>query len=402
MTLLRAELTAPLEVTDMEILGDTLYFCGHLGSNNYVCLLDIPSTFMGSANITVIPVAYSPVDTVGTIIYPGIFTLSKLEVQKGLIGGSGPEFIHIYMIGDVDFGIPDTITNYSCLVDVVYDGSTLLWTINLIREPDRVYYFNDLTITDNYLWVVGNKYEGEGEYMHGYLLPVDAQSVFSYLIIYAGNMQYWWSDDFYYYPITRPLIETLHDDVVAVVCWGLINVTTPRLVISLYNVGFGVSPLVRIHLPNVTATTEFRDLKYNPQSNTLFFMPDFQNSVSTDAVYGFDLTTYTATLYKSIFSKLHSLDYFQANIGAVVSGIIDGNLGEWQLFQHGEVQECIFEDDIPVIMFDADCKSHINPLRLTVLDPRPIEVAPTITEHDIEIVCKDGSKTDKANENNNQ
>ena len=41
-----AQLPVPIKVEDMEIAGDTLYFCGNKSDTNFLCLLDIPGTFL--------------------------------------------------------------------------------------------------------------------------------------------------------------------------------------------------------------------------------------------------------------------------------------------------------------------------------------------------------------------
>ena len=394
MQLTAAHLPLPLEVTDMEICGDSLFFCGHVGANNYMGFFDIPGTFFGTTAITILPIAYSPIDTIGSQIYPGIFTLSKLEVHKGHDQNNGFEYIHVYMIGDVDYGVPAIVTDYSCLLDVVYDGSTSQWHLYMTTEPDRVYYFNDMTITDDYLWVVGHKHEGEGEYMHGYFLPHNAVTVFAYYLPNGphclnqtpSNHTYWHTNSTEYYPLSRPRIETLYDNVVAVACKGSMY-SSPYVVVSVYKVGPTVTLVDRLYVANTTNTDEFQDIKYNPTSDILFLVPDKNHSGVVNALYGFTISAQQAHLYRSTtLREVHSVDYIHNDMGAVSSSMTANSLlGEWQLLPIEEV--CMNSRKLDVAIDATEPFDHCNPMYDSQDRLTPKTIYPEIIDTKAEVIC---------------
>lgn len=362
----------------IEIVGDTLYFCGSDGNANYVGLFNIQSTFFGLGQVSLIQILFSPAETVNNITYTGQFRLSKLEVQAR--GFANPADLHIYMIGNVDFGVPDIVTDYSCILDVRYNGTT--WVIDMTTEPDRIYHFNDLTVTDNYLWVVGNKHRVTGEYMHGYCLPTSgSMTILNRTLPTCTSstftmMDYWSTPDYSYYPISRQLVETLPNDVVAVACYGMINTYTPAVVVSLYSVGTWVNLIKRMYVPNVTATDEFRDLKYNPMSDRLFLMPDHLHSVVKDSFYCFDISSNSAFLHGAHIKEVHSVDIRQNDIGAVVSCMtLNTYLGEWRMFPTED--ECAGMTELPVDL-DNRLPWHdrnlldINPVEYIQFEEQPI------------------------------
>lgn len=352
--------------------------------------MDIHGTFFGSSQITVLPIPYNnPTQTVYGITYIGQLELSKLEVQaRGFVNAGD---LHIYMIGDVNF-FSTNATDFSCIIDVRYDG--FRWYCDVAYEVGYVYHFNDLTITENYLWVVGDKHEATGEYMHGYDLPNSGSiAVLNTTLspcVFPSTC-YWYIADFNYYPISRQLIKTLPGDNVAVACYGMINTHYPEVVVSIYNVGLNVSLIKRLYVPNVTMTDEFRDLKYNPMSDCLFLMPNHNYSGITDRFYRFDLSSYTASLQYSNFPQLHSVDYLHNDIGVVVSGMTSNNhLGEWKLTS--TMLECESWSDLQVNFEDGwQTRWDLN-IEYSLFDIVPTSVSPILNEFEYDVLCGDPSK----------
>ena len=395
-----AKVEPVIEVTDMELSGDTLFYCGHRNDSNYLCFFSVSGLFLTSPSLpaTVMLIPFFPAETHGGVIYNGTFTLSRLEVQKGLFR-DGDEFIHVYMIGDVEFGVPEIIKDYSCILDAAYSSGTSQWMLYTETEPDRVYYFDDLTITDNYLWVVGHKHEGEAEYMHGYRLPYNADKIFTYPISLGPHCQqtsppyvtYWFTNSTEYYPLSRPRIETLYDNVVAVACKGSMY-SSPYVVVSVYKVGPTVTLVDRLYVANTTNTDEFQDIKYNPTSDILFLVPDKNLSGVVNALYGFTIGAQQAHLYRSTtLREVHSVDYMHNDMGAVSSGMTANSLlGEWQLLP---IKETCFKSRKLDVSIDAtEPFDHCNPMYDSQDRLTPEEIIPEIVELEVEKICGEGKK----------
>ena len=86
----------------------------------------------------------------------------------------------------------------------------------------------------------------------------------------------------------------------------------------------------RWFIPNITVSTGFRDLKYNRYNNKLYLVPELGQTVVTDLLYVFDLTTGSAQVYQSSVPNLCSVDALSYGDGAVVSGISSsGYVNNW-------------------------------------------------------------------------
>jgi len=382
---LEAQSPYPIQVTDMEIYNETLYFCGHLtGSTNtnFVGFFDINDLFFGSHQATILPVLYNPVDTVNGIPIQGGFVLSKLEVYK--VPGLSIDETHIYMIGDVTFNSSET-TDYSCLLDMMYLGAS--WTYDMAYEPDRVYYFNDLTVTDSFLVVVGNKHGGEGEYLHGYYLPPFASQHTLNNTLYVGgglNIQYWFTNSWEYHPISKPLIETLTGDAFATACYGKWQ-DNPGVIVSWYST-YGTI-VKRYFVPNITGTSEFKDLKYNDISDNLYLMPDHQNSVAIDEFYGFKLGAGTCNVYHSALQEQHSLDRFVGGLDVLSSGSLDYHLA---ILKYETTEfDCVKSVELPVTESKEPphCAVFVHDITPSMVNP--IYISPTIKEFNLEKFCGD-------------
>lgn len=387
MLVYEAKLTVPADVTDMEIVGDKLFFCANYLGGLYCGFFDIYATFFGSASINVFQIPFYPQDVVNdSTIYPESVLLSKMEVYYP--SGSN---IHIFMVADVIFNSSLT-TDYSVLMDLRYDGSS--WIVDIEEEPDRIYYFNDITLTENYLWVVGHKNGGRGEYMHGYDLniPPGTSQIIGLYLCAPSLMKYWATDNDFYFPVSKPLIETIGGDTVVVACYGMVDGYW-GVVISGYTIGSSVSLLTRGYVSNVTLTSEFRDLKYNPYLKKLYLMPDHNHSVTQDALYLFDMASNCAFIFQSLLPEIHSLDFRKADEGAMISGITkEKSLGEWKLFP--AYDNCARITDLLPSINSTPPFGDCNPLHYFWITPNRITVKTKIYKHSISKVCGDPWRTE--------
>ena len=375
-----------IEVTDMEIYDECLYFCGHLTSMtnmNIVGFFKINDLFFGSQQVTILPIPYSPVDTVDGVLIPGEMVLSKLEVYK--VPGSSIGETHIYMIGDVAFNSTET-TDYSCLFDMMYLGG---WSYDMAIEPDRVYYFNDLTVTDNFLLVVGNKHGGTGEYLHGYYLPPTPSPHTFYNTLYVGGgsyIQYWYTNAWEYHPKSKPIIETLTGDAFATACYGKWQ-DNPGVIVSWYST-YGTI-VKRYFVPNVTGTSEFKDLKYNYLTDNLYLMPDHLNSVAIDEFYGFNLGGAICNVYQSTLREQHSLDRIAGGVDVASSGKYNGKLAIMK-YESKEF-DCVTGGEIPVTESKEppNCSIFVHNVTSSIVNPTT--VFPIIKEFPLEMFCGEES-----------
>ena len=370
MQAIEAELNAPVNVTDMEIVNGALYFCANFMGNIYYGFFDINNTFFGSASIDVYQIPFSPTPSSSVL-------LTKLEVYY-----ANAYDIHIFMIAEVN-DPSSLIPDYSVIMDARTNGT--LWNIDIELEPERVYYFNDITVTDNFLWVVGNKHGGTGEYMHGYDLVYTPNILGSFTCLTIPGPQYWVTPDRFYYPVSKPLIETIENDKVAVACFGKIE-EVPGIIVSSYNVGYTVTLIDRVMIPNVTLTNEFRDFKYNTQSQTFFLMPEHTASATMDMLYEFDLGGTFVNLYQSLLKKIHSVDTNNADCRAVVSGMTSGGfLGDWKVRPASD--GCVDINTLIPNHYYADVYKDCYHTDIISAKPNYIPVHPIINEYLIERIC---------------
>ncbi len=362
-----------IEVTDMEIYDDILYFCGRMPSmtnTNFVGFFDVGGLFFGSQPVTILPIYYNPVDTVDNVPIQGELVLSKLEVYK--VPSIVANETHIYLIGDVSFNSSQT-TDYSCLFDMMQVST--MWSYDMAYEPDRVYYFNDLTVTDKFLVVVGNKHGGTGEYIHGYGLPYSApyflQHTFNNSLSTGSGLtiQYWFTNAMEYYPISKPLIETLTGDAFATACYGMWQ-DNPGVIVSWYST-YG-SLVKRFFVPNVTGSSEFRDLKYNDITDNIYLMPDHTRSTTIDQLYGLGLTAASCIIYQSPMETLHSLDRIVNNPDVVLSGEWGADLAIMKL--ESTTHDCVTSNVLPVTTsnYPPECATFVHDVSNTKVIPMAV------------------------------
>lgn len=294
-------------VADMEIVGNELYFCGVFLGYPVIGRFDITPFFFGGGQAEIVNITAS--NTV----------LKKLEVQY-----ISSNDIHVYVLGLVTLATPvGPISDYTALFDCMFDGTN--WDVESISDLGYDYRMYDLTVTDRFLYVVGEKYGGYTEYSNTYSLPAPGNN---HLLPLGPNVITMSSSlTQYYYPISETLTETLQVDSIVTACYGLADGYS-GIVITQYSTPNTI--VVRYVITNMTTSTRFVDLKYNPADRMLYLIPDKANSVITDLMYVFDLSTGNADVYQSIIPDLCSVDIQNAKTGAVVSGIINnGEVGVW-------------------------------------------------------------------------
>ena len=305
-----AEIPNLQSVSDMEIVNKVLYFCGEISNMPVVGRFEIAPFFFFGGQAEIVEVAYSPTVN-GTT---GVTAFKKLEVQY-----IDNRNIHVYVIGNVTFG---STWSYTSLFDCMYTGG--VWSTEVIPEPSGIYRMYDLTVTASYLYVVGEKLGGD-DYSNYYLLPTLPNShilsgpPYNLSMLTVGSGQY--------YAIRETLTETVLGDEFVTACKGIVDGNSGIVITHYAN---PTTITARYQIPNITGSTRFVDLKYNPKDRKLYLMPDIDSSAVTDMIYVFDISSLTAYAYQTILPEVYSLDYQKRGSGAVVSGMTQNRyIGIW-------------------------------------------------------------------------
>lgn len=314
-----AEVNGLSHVADMEIEGDTLYFCGTYGTDQVIGYFDINDLFTGTNQVNIVTIPYMPI--VGG--YIGALTVRKLEVLTYAAND-----VHVFVLGDLVFGAPPSVApDYTCIVDAMFDGVT--WTEEVIYERSGIYFMDDLAVTKNYLMVIGDKHGGTGDYWTCWSLPSIGNSPLSFTNLPLTNISIYSTPDIDYYPISRPLIELRDEDTCVVASYGQFE-GKYGVVLSLYNNPFTLAD--RWLVPDVAGAREFRDLKYNGCRRTISLVPDYFNTLCKDILYMFDLQNIQVQAFQTNFPGVYSVDALQGNPGAVASGMTkNGMVGIWRV-----------------------------------------------------------------------
>lgn len=318
-SIVEAQIPNLQSVTDMEIERNEnkVYFCGQYAGDPVFGRFSISSLFFGTGQVEIIPISYTPpIDYSGPT---GIMTPQKLEVQY--INSAD---VHVYIIGYAKLTVPYYTSAYTVLYDAMYNGT--IWDIEHLHGPGGNYLFYDLAVTNNYLMLFGEKQGGQADYFNKYTFPSAPNTHLSNNVTpLIVNMCSFVPPD--YYPITKPLVETLSGDVHVTAGYAVFDGDS-GIVISKYSSPGALTD--RWFIPNITVSTGFRDLKYNRYNNKLYLVPELSHTVVTDLLYVFNLTTGSAQVYQSSVPNLSSVDALSYGNGAVVSGISPGGyLNTW-------------------------------------------------------------------------
>lgn len=370
--------TAKVQVNDMEIVDDLLFFCGSSlsGTGAVFGYFEIPSVFFSSGDFYV--------NYTSDYFFPNgqtrefLTSYYRLEVQK--ITSTD---IHIYMIADAYNVTGSTVSNnYRCIVDV-WEQGLMAGQANTQEEFYGDYHFNDLAVTDRELVVVGDKHGGTGQYMHSYPLPLPMTPT----IFPSTSITYNYALDFQYYPYPEVQIEHIDNSYFAVACRGVIQSTQKSITVTTYNGMGGLIDRIQIHDPY--NTTQIRDLRYNPITHKLSLLPDWKYAGQTNSHYVIDLSpTYTmtgVTLVTPNVDVLHSLETSQS-YQAMLSGQSSGILQMW--WSDIAQDQCASSDTVPFIHHFFPEPSYIMDLDVNQWTYFYRQITPVVTIENIDLICK--------------
>lgn len=142
-----------IEVYDMEICGDTLYFCGknkitNLGVFGFVSISDLQNS-LTSAGFT-----YNDVSCLSGINLD-VISLFKLEVFKASTD------IHVVMLGELECDYCDT--NLMCILDAFTPLLNMsgTWDLWVVPGPSTMDLYTDIEVIDRFVVTVSQKYQSD-------------------------------------------------------------------------------------------------------------------------------------------------------------------------------------------------------------------------------------------------
>lgn len=352
-------------VSDMEIVNDMLYFCGVYAGVPVIGRFDIGNFFWGGGSAEIIPV---------TGIASGSIALNKLEVYL-----RSRDDIHVFVTAEISPGAPGV--DYYAVLDAMYDGTG--WDIECISDPGGDYVMSDLAITRSRLMVVGERSGHRGDYFNHYKLPITPATHLS-AASSVPPIEMHKNASAVYKPLSQPITESLGNDEFVTACHGILNGDTGIVVILTDEM---VSNIKYWTFPNVTGSTLFRDLKYEPTNKKIFLVPDKNSSVVKDYMYVFDLINETAQVFQSDLPYICSVGERRSTGNVIVSGITQtGTVGIWRT----AITNCICDRSIDLIVnetgdFDSPWNMNVVLNRISV---STISVTPLNDKYKLSPICK--------------
>lgn len=330
-----------LAVTDFEIHGDMVYFCGS-ASSPLIGWFDITTAFSGAT-----PVYFGYLPSLNCSNYPtqwdSFSDVKKIEVME--IGGS----IHLLIVGSATC---TSVSGYQdrYFADVFFDGTG--WKIEATLDHAGIFYYDDVAESNNYVVPVGHKNFANGEYSYtlpkpstpytGLFSSISSSPIPSYTIYaYAGYSCHEVN------AASEYIIEHITDDILATACYGKIipaggSNYVYGTIFTLYDGATAVYSRYCVYPYNFI----YRDLRYNPNTNSVYLLPGTGSTVPHDYLeFLLDPThtsvtnilvhsDLTATKYNSLDACIHSFGFGQS--------ILSGNDKFLRLWRHRltEFEEC--------------------------------------------------------------
>ncbi len=373
-----------LGVKDFEIAGKKVYFCGNNG-NPIFGFFDISTLFSLGTGMQTINVGGWHSGSCPE----RITDLMKLEAQLCNDG------VHIYMIGCAEYDCWDTIFPNRCIVDMRYEAIPNLWYYQFAQEQSSIYYYDDVTITDNWVAVIGHKNGSCGHYNSSYVKPLSALTPlipppYTATYYYAGGTAEYLIDP------NRPLmIEHLFNDYYAIVGHAKIVDLNPfddwGTAISIYN--GSANCVYRCYIPQGAADManwELKDLRYNPNTQKLYLLQEMSNPISpalNSVMCVFDVDAVgNITASKAYYEdgiRYMSLDQCDKYWETVTVG----NKTSLRLWHHDNGSSCVTEKNLPIIQLPLynDVQYYFQ---YPILErPTPVPATGILKKHQIIKIC---------------
>lgn len=387
-----------IDINDFEIYNGSVYFCGSAYGTPIAGMFDINSVFFGGGDIKYILFTSALVCNhyTSTTEYDQVLSLRKIEVLPPISGTS----THLLMVGDASCTkLPGWINR--CLVDLYFDGTN--WVSAVSQAHDGIVYYDDLTITNNYVVVVGHKHGAEGEYVFRYPKPtITFPNIFAragmglnpfvYPYLFAGGV--------YAYDLETDqelLIEHLPGDRFATLCHGFYNDSYGRhegTVLNLYN----PTPAVVSRYMVSDYSSNYPCLKYSKKANSLYLLPGV-GSTCPDSYIEYKLNnTYLAVTSTRRHSDVSSMSIvftsldatptsLSGNVGqSILSGQIGGSLYLWRHL-YNVSNRCSNSDEILLISLVPDYGSDYYRTEYSSETQTASNYQPSITILPADAIC---------------
>lgn len=368
-------LKGKFSVNDMEVYGDTLYFCGeHYG--------DTQIGYFGYMDLMAFPSA-----TVNINLLPSLLTCKKMEVMRSCFDNG----LHIYITSDVsDTG--------DCLVDIRENGYSS-WDCNRSTGDVRERIYDDVAVTDNYVIVTVRNPTDSSAYLYGYAHPAPGNHIF-YQVAAVLNMNL-------ANVVSCILVESCEQDYYVLTFKSEVVGQNPLpLYMPLINV-FSFNGIFSIYLPKSyyvwSAGSRYPiDLKYNPVSReTDVLVRNYQSSVSViGEIFHIDASgNAVGRHYDDVdfHENLHSLDFLHYDpVHFIASGVSIDNALRIYKYDPQEFKRCSNEFPITNSGY-KDLKLERDNLFLEYIqiEPVPIQMEQATGDKKIELRCYVNSKDDE-------
>ena len=313
-------------VTDMEILDDTVYFCGVNLSGNAVIGLFAISDLLAS-NLTENTVVCTPLSN---------YTLkpSRLEVFK-VSGG-----LHVVLVNDLVYTSGRVRRS---IADAIYHYASNIWEINnAVSEwgEDDNFLCDDVAVSENYILVSGHKFESAGIYCRLFIKPTTDVPIVLNNNIYFYNVGYSSLSPFTNMTtnVLDPLLFGDHavwcthvrDDYFALACMAqhktsFVFGASVKLLDAVQLYGGIMGYTQESFLPYSTVWNPkwlVRDVRHDPNRDSILMLHDADNPVTggvksmVTVVDGVTLATAVGNSPHNMY--MHSLDRYQRNSGGFV------------------------------------------------------------------------------------
>lgn len=341
-----------LGVHDFEIDEDEVFFCGNDASAPLFGFFKISTLFSSGTGMYTIGMGgwYTSQER--------ILDLTKLDFYHLSDG------VHIFMVGKSEYVTPDETRQTRCMVDMRRDY--MGWNYDVAQEQYAVYYYDDITVTDNYVVVIGHKNGSNGHYSTPYLLPASASnslwtsSPYSATYYSSGGGYYCYND-----PHRPVMIERLPNDYYAVVAYAGIGFGTGIVdrgtVIYIYEPVYN-NCVFRCYISQGFADTaywELRDFRYNDSTERLYLLQKMSNPVSTsleNVICAFDYSRSTnvitgANAFYISSEQYLSIDQCKNKLETIA---VHGGGTVMRLWHHNSGGGCIEEVSLPIIPLPTD------------------------------------------------
>lgn len=314
----------------------------------------------------------------------------KLKVQPCSDG------IHVYMIGAALFtGTTDT---NRCIVDMCnYTGSST-WEFRFVQEHWSIYYYDDITVTDNYVVVVGHKNGSSGHYCSVFTKPGTVATHLIPMIPYIDNYSYSGGTDGIMADPNRPLmIENLSDDHYAIVGYADVSYFGPYdrgTILYIYD-AVSNSYVYRCYVPQGFAdTADWRllDFRYNADVKQLYLLQKMSSPISPSiesalCVFDIDNSTWSILGARAFWESGISYNSLDQCANTCMAMAVGENK-DMRLWRHDGGGNCVNETQLPDIKLPHREDYLGYYLYRINQDKRPSMVAGSLKEIPWEYICK--------------